>query len=471
MKQLVSTVLVLFFSVSGFSQDISGKWSGFVEAGSGKPTIFNFLFEKISEKYSTLIDIPAMRVTSLKPQHTDFKNGELTVDGSNIGFTYRGKYIENSQIIEGTFTEGLNEVRLNLKRSEIKMENTFKRPQEPVKPYPYKEEEVIFSNNEANVTISGTLTLPVTTGLYPVVILISGSGPQDRDETFYEHKPFLVLADYLTRQGIAVLRYDDRGAGKSTGNHSLATTKDFAFDVLSAIKYLKTRKDIDANKIGLIGHSEGGIIAPMVAHLDKSISFIVMLGATGIPGSEVSVYLAKTMRGFPVQDEIAYEVAIRKAIKIASSNKDLIEIKKELRIHYNETIVSMITPLFKTKADLENVIANLIEIRTSPWNRYFYAYNPAKELEKVTCPVLALNGSKDTQVQARLNQEGIRNALAKGRNKDYTVKELSNLNHLFQECDTGDMNEYSKIEQTIAPFVLKQISEWILAHTNNSKTF
>ena len=280
-----------------------------------------------------------------------------------------------------------------------------------------------------------------------------------------------MLADYLTRQGIAVLRYDDRGAGKSTGNHSASTTKDFAFDVLSAVKYLRTRKDIDVNKIGLIGHSEGGIIAPMVAHLDKSISFIVLLGATGIAGSEVSVYLAKAMRGFPVLDETAYEAAIRKAIKIASSNKDVAVIKKELRIHYNASIVPMIKPLFKSEIEIEKVITNLIEIRTSAWNRYFYTYNPANELKKVTCPVLALNGSKDIQVQPKINQDAIRNALAKGHNKDYLVKELSNVNHLFQECETGNMNEYSKIEQTIAPFVLKQISEWILAHTNNSKTF
>ncbi len=465
MKKISITLLISFISFYAYSQDVLGKWSGIVESGKKEPVVFNFTFEKIGENYTTIIDIPAMRVAELKPKQTTISNGEILVDGSNLGFKYQGKFIQNSQLIEGTFTEGVNALRLNLKRAESKIESTFRRPQEPVKPYPYKEEEVTFNNKKANVTISGTLTVPNKTGLCPVVILISGSGPQDRDETFYEHKPFLVLSDYLTRQGIAVLRYDDRGAGKSTGDHGTATTKDLASDALSAIEYLQTRKDINTNKIGLVGHSEGAIIAPMVANLNKKVCFIVMLGGTALPGSEVSLFLAKTNRGFPVQDEIAYEAAIRKAIKIASSHKDLSEIKKELRIHYNEAIVPIIKPLFKSDTELEKVITNLIEIRTSPWNRYFYTYNPANELQKLKCPVLALNGNKDTQVQAKINQQRIRNALLKGHNKDYLVNELPNLNHLFQECETGNMNEYSKIEQTIAPFVLKQISEWILVHT------
>jgi pimeloyl-ACP methyl ester carboxylesterase len=307
--------------------------------------------------------------------------------------------------------------------------------------------------------------------VYPVIVLISGSGPQDRDETFFGHKPFLVLADYLTRQGFAVLRYDDRGVGKSTGNHTLATTKDLAYDVISAAKYLRTRKDIDANKIGLIGHSEGGIIAPMVANIDKRISFIVLMGATGISGTEVSVHLAKITRGFPVSDEVAYDLAIRKAIKIASTKKDLSVIKSELKTHYDDAIVPMLKPFIQSETELAKTIDNLIEIRTSHWNRYFYTYNPANELRNVKCPVLALNGSKDTQVQPEINQVGIRKALSNGKNKDYLVKELPNLNHMFQECETGNMNEYSKIEQTIAPYVLKEVADWISARTIPSRAF
>lgn len=459
------TLFILLFSLSLCAQDISGKWSGIIERGKKEPVVFNFTFEKTGETYATTIDIPAMRVAGLKPKETTFSDGTVIVDGSNLGFKFQGVLRQTLQQIEGTFTEGVNILPLVLKNIEIETEATFRRPQEPVKPYPYKEEEVTFINKNAGLTLAGTLTLPNKTGKFPVAVLISGSGPQDRDETFYEHKPFLVLADYLTRQGIAVLRYDDRGAGKSTGDHSMATTKDLASDVMSAVAYLKARKDIDPTKIGLIGHSEGAIIAPMVAHLDKHISFIVMLGGSGIPGSEISLYLAKKTRGFPVQDEAAFELAIKKAIKIAASDKELSEIKKELQIHYNEAIAPMLKTVIPSDAKIAAIISTLIDIRTSPWNRYFYNYNPADELEKVTCPVLALNGSKDQQVQPKINQEGIRNALTKGHNKDFLVQELPNLNHLFQECQTGEMDEYSTIDQTIVPSVLQQISDWILVHT------
>jgi pimeloyl-ACP methyl ester carboxylesterase len=460
MKKVYILVLAQLWAFTSFAQVIIGKWSGEIESGKKDPVVFVFTIEKIGEAYKTTIDIPAMRAVGLKPKETSFSNDTLFVNGSNLGFTYKGIFIHNTGQIQGTFTEGVNALPLSLKKEEIKIEPTFKRPQEPVKPYPYSEEEITFKNDKANVNLSGTLTLPQKEGKFPVVILISGSGPQDRDETFYEHKSFLVLADYLTRQGIAVLRYDDRGAGKSTGDHSIATTKDLASDVLSAVQYLKSRKDID--KIGLIGHSEGAIIAPMVANADKKIAFIVMLGGSGTAGSEVSLFLAKTQRGFPVSDEATYEIAIKKAIKIAASNKNVEEIKKELKQHYNKSIVPMIRPMFKTDEEVEVVVNKLIETRTSTWSRYFYNYNPADELAKIVCPVLALNGSKDTQVEPKINQQGIRNALIQGHNKDYLVKELPNLNHLFQECKTGQMNEYSLIEETISPFVLKQVSEWIL---------
>ena len=243
MKQiLLSLLLPISFSI--FSQEISGNWSGIIESGKKEPVVFNFTFEKNGENYTTTISIPAMRVENLKPKQTTFENDTLFVDGVNLGFKFQGIYKQNLQQIEGTFTEGVNSLPMVLNKREIQSENTYRRPQEPIKPYPYHEEEVTFENKNAGIKIAGTLTFPNTIAkIVPVVILISGSGPQDRDETFYEHKPFLVLSDYLTRQGIAVLRCDDRGFGKSTGDNNLATTKDLASDVLSAIDYLKTRKE------------------------------------------------------------------------------------------------------------------------------------------------------------------------------------------------------------------------------------
>jgi len=464
MKTMYITLIMILFSSFSFSQDITGIWNGTAKLEEGKEISFIFSIEKTENNYVTTFEIPTYRVSDLKPQATYLKDGKLFIDGANLGIKYEGNFNEKTQGFEGTFTEGFTKLSLLLTKEQIKITTAKRRPQEPVKPYPYLEEEVVFENKEAQVSLSGTLTLPDANGIFPVVILISGSGPQDRDETVANHKPFWVLADHLTRQGIAVLRYDDRGFGKSTGNFSNSTTKDFSTDVLSAVHYLKTRTDIDPNNIGLIGHSEGGIIAPLTANQTHEVSFIVLLASTGIPGSEISLIQSKTMRPFPVPDEDAYEAAIRKAIKIASSDKNISIIKSELSSHYSATIAPILTPLVGNDVKVAEIISGLIEMRTTPWIRYFYNYNPADELEKLSIPVLSLNGSLDTQVAPKLNQDGIRDALLRGKNKDYRVIELEGLNHFFQESETGEMEEYSKIEQTFSPIALNEISTWVLDH-------
>jgi pimeloyl-ACP methyl ester carboxylesterase len=374
---------------------------------------------------------------------------------------YEGVFNNEAQQFEGTYKEGGMEMILNLKKGAIKTED-LRRPQEPVKPYPYYNEDVVFENTEAKITLAGTLTLPNKNGTFPVVILISGSGPQDRDESFMGHKPFLVLADHLTKQGIGVLRFDDRGHGESTGDFGNATTEDFSKDVLSAIAYLKTRNDIDIENIGLIGHSEGGIIAPLAANNSKDVAFMVLLASTGVSGAELSVMQSKTLRQFPVKDEVAYEKNVREAIAIVTSNKNALEIKNELTTHYNDFIRPILMSLNVPEEKINLFIDSQVKTSVKPWSRYFLQYNPADEIEKLEIPVLSLNGSKDTQVNAKINQEGIRNALIKGENKDYKIVELENLNHFFQECDTGKMDEYRKIEQTFSPTALKEISNWIL---------
>lgn len=464
MKKLQITITLILYSIIGLAQDITGTWSGTAIAGEGKEIVFVFDFEINENDYTSTMAIPTIRVSGMKPKATSFENGKLFIDGSNLGMKYEGKYTQSTQQIEGTYTEGGTVLSLVLNRGEIELEEKVYRPQEPVKPYPYLEEEVVFENEEAEVSLSGTLTLPRENGKFPVVILISGSGPQDRDETFMTHKPFLVLADYLTRKGIAVLRYDDRGFGKSTGDHGMATTADFATDVISAVNYLKLRTDIDTQKIGLVGHSEGGIIAPLAANQTEDISFIVLLASTGIPGRELLIQQAKTFRPFSVPDEDAFEQFVRKSIEIASSDKAIAPIKSELTAHYNSYLPPILMSLGVTDDQISEVIAKEIEAIITPWKRYFYNYNPADEIEKLRIPVISLNGSKDTQVIAKINQNGIRNALIKGKNENYKILELADLNHLFQECETGNINEYNKIEQTMSPIALKEISSWILNH-------
>jgi len=463
MKNLLITLSISLFTVVAFSQDLSGTWNGEVKGSKGQIP-FVFTIENNDGTYVTTIDIPSKRVLGLKPKATHLKDGKLLVDGSNLGIKYEGKYDKGKMHFEGTFTEGANSFPLNLKKGEAKTAEVNKRPQEPVKPYPYVEEEVIFKNENAGVSLSGTLTLPNKNGKFPVVVLMSGTGPQDRDETISGHKPFLVLADYLTRQGIAVLRYDDRGFAKSTGNHAVSTSRDFVDDAICAVQYLKTRKDMNKKNIGIIGHSEGGSMAPMIANRSKNVSFIVLLAGTGIPGSEFSLMQSKAFRPFPVPNEKAYEDAIREAIKIASSNKNLDDVKSELTTHYGNTIAPILKPMVGSDDKVKEIIGKLVEGRTTPHSRYFYNYNPQDELKKVKVPVLSLNGSKDIQVNATVNQSGIRSALSKSGNKDFKVIELPNLNHFFQECETGKMDEYSKIDQTFSPIALQEISKWIKDH-------
>ena len=461
MKTLISTtILIVFFIITSFSQNLPGVWHGQSKTPDNKEITFVFLFEKKEGTYNTTMAVPTFNVSGIKPKSTFLKEGTLIIDGAELGMKYEGHWNETTNQIEGTYTEGGVNLVLTLKKGNPEIAKVH-RPQEPIKPYPYYEEKVNFNNTEAGISLSGTFTRPTQKGKYPVVILISGSGRHDRNGSMMTHKPFLVLSNYLTKNNIAVLRYDDRGFGESTGDFSKATTADFAQDVLSAVSYLKSRNDIDTKKMGLIGHSEGGIIAPLASNQTSDISFIVIMAGTGIPGSEIAVMQSKTLRPFPVPDEIAFEQNVRKSIKIASSNKDILQKRKELTVHNN----SYLAPILKNLGAPDENISTFIKKETDgvlkPWNTYFFNYNPADEFEKVSIPVLSLNGSKDIQVNATINQNAIRNALIKGNNKNYKIVELENLNHLFQECTTGNLNEYKDIEQTISPIALKEISNWI----------
>ncbi|MCE7039725.1 S9 family peptidase [Dyadobacter sp. CY312] len=339
----------------------------------------------------------------------------------------------------------------------------IRRPQTPSPPYPYYSEEVSFKNQ--NVTLAGTLTLPSKTGKYPVVVLISGSGAQNRDGEMLNHKPFLVLADHLTRNGIGVLRYDDRGFGKSTGNFKPATSDDFSHDAESAVNFLKSRKDVDTAKIGLIGHSEGGLIAPMVAARSKDVAVIVLLAG---PGMELKKLLliqdGLIAKAYGMSDEnVKKLVGINeKAYELVIQSTDINKLKTDMTRFVNENISKIPDKLIPAKMTREQVAAARIESLSSPWFQYALKYNPEETLVKVKCPVLAINGEKDIQVVPEENLSAIKLALKKGGNTNVTTKELPNLNHLFQECKTGSPAEYGEIEQTFAPAALNEISGWIL---------
>jgi pimeloyl-ACP methyl ester carboxylesterase len=339
------------------------------------------------------------------------------------------------------------------------------RPQVPKKPYPYIEEEVAYKNKDAGISLAGTLTLPFGDTLFPTVLLITGSGPQDRNETIYNHRPFLILADYLTRQGIAVLRVDDRGVGESTGDFPRATSEDFASDVLAGIEYLKARKEINPKQIGLIGHSEGGIIAPMVAVKSSDVAFIVLMAGTGLTGEEILYLqgaLISRVMGVSEEDIAKNRQFNEKIFSLIREEKEEKTIEEKLRQMFMADWAELNEEEKKAIGDPEVYLKAQLQSLLSPWLKFFLTYDPKPTLSKVKCPVLAINGEKDLQVPPKENLSAIEEALVAGGNKNFTVKELPGLNHLFQTAQMGLPAEYAKIEETISPEVLKIIGDWIL---------
>lgn len=347
------------------------------------------------------------------------------------------------------------------------------RPQEPKPPYSYHEEEVKYSNSNVGISLAATLTLPRSKGPHPVVLLIAGSGPNDRNEEVFGHKPFLVLADHLTKQGLAVLRFDKRGCAESTGNYDTATSRDFADDVLAGIDYLKTRKEIDVRRIGLIGHSEGGIIAPMVAAQSKDVAFIVLMAGTGVNGEEI-LYAQGSLvaRSMGTSEEVIahQEAAQRQILSIIKKEQDFGVAEKLMR-----EVFATEYPIFPSLQQLAqadaieltqtDVIEAQIKRFNTNWFRFFLTYDPATSLKRVKIPVLVLNGELDLQVQPKQNLPAIEKSLKEAGNKDYLLVEFPKLNHFFQTCETGSITEYQTIEETIAPIALNAMSGWILQRT------
>lgn len=451
------TVLSLLFVTLSSAQDISGSWKGVLKVQTNElPIVFN-----ISENEGVLIstmDSPSQGAMGIATDNTTFIDNILTIDMSKFGINYVGTFDGTS--IVGTFTQGGTPISLDLTPGKYEV---AAKQQEPKKPYPYLSEEIVFNNEKAdNIKLSGTLTIPTNVDNPPVAILITGSGPQNRNQELLGHKPFLVLSDYLTRKGIAVLRYDDRGTAQSEGEYTSATTFDFASDVEAAMAYLKTRNDVlDINKIGLIGHSEGGLIAPIVASRNKEISFCVLLAAPGISGKQIlmtQTRKAMELGGVSPEDIEINEQFSSEIYEICAdyhgeeSKNEIIAIFTEMKNSSSEMLKTQLT---------DEVIQQQIQLITSPWMRTFIQIEPKDYLSKVNCPVLAINGEKDFQVVPEENLEGINNALRSNNNTDVTTIEVEDLNHLFQTSETGSFTEYASNEETFSPIVLVIISDWL----------
>ena len=458
MKNILFTFLTVFFAIQLNAQDVVGQWNGVLQLpGADLHVVFN-VSQNEQGAYIATMDSPDQGVNGIPVTKTTFVDKVITFELTPMKITYTGT-IEKEEIF-GTFIQGGHEFSLNLDRNQVaKIE--LNRPQEPKAPFPYNSEEVKFKNSVDDVTLAGTLTLPKGKGKFPVVVLITGSGPQDRNEEIMGHKPFLVIADYLTRNGIAVLRYDDRGIAESTGKFDDANSEDFSNDVEAAVEYLKTRKDIHKSQIGLIGHSEGGLIAPMVAIRNKDVAYLVLLAGTGVKGSEILLSQQKAIfkESGLTDEEATQRISTTAVLFNIISTSESNHLDRDLN-DYIEKLVALQGGETQDMSTREYIEMQLQEIST-PWMCYFIKHDPAPVLSKVKVPVLALNGGKDIQVQPKLNLPAIQKALAAGGNKKVTIKEYPNLNHLFQEATTGFPDEYFKIEQTFSPEVLKDMSDWI----------
>jgi len=465
---LLSAGMILAAGNPAFAQGkpptskITGSWVGGLKIQGITLTLVMNVKTNDKDSLTVTFDSPDQGAHGIPTTSVMVTADSMVVGVKSIMGSYQGRFTRDYSALEGRWKQGGLDLPLDLEHKKEDFKRS--RPQEPVPPFPYITEEVIVPNAKAGITLAGTLTIPGEGKGYPGVVLITGSGPQNRDEELMGHKPFLVLADYLSRNGIAVLRCDDRGVGKSGGKFSTATTFDFATDAEAALDFLKSRPEIDTAKLGLIGHSEGGIIAPIIASKRKDVDFIVLMAGTGVTGEMVLMTQAAEIQ----RADSAKEADIQQGEKMNQKVYDILK-----KYPDNDKASDLIRKLFQKENDAEKKkgsadtmsaasIENSIKTVTSPWFRTFLTLDPQDYLRKIHCYLFAFNGDKDLQVDSKINLPAIEKALIFGGNSKYTIEEIPGANHLFQTAKTGSPSEYGTIEETIQPRVLEMIASWIL---------
>jgi hypothetical protein len=463
---IIATLLVAVgHNAAAQSQSVEGFWAGALDTGAFKLRLVMKFSRTPDGKLKGLLDSVDQGASDIPMDVVTFQNDALHVEIKNLGAMYDGKLSADGTQITGEFMQGGAKLPLDLKRIEKASDVAIKRPQTPTKPYPYDEIDVTYQNQQDKITFGATLTVPRGAGPFPAVVLITGSGLEDRNEALFGHQPFLVLADYLTRRGIAVLRADDRGMGGTTKGAPNDTSENYAGDALAGVAFLKTRKEINPKQIGLIGHSEGGMIAPMAAVRSNDVAFIVLMAGPGIVGDKLLVMQNGLISAAECPNEVKESVAqSAKVLAIAKDEKDPAIAKQKIQA---EDARLAAAARKKLEAQL-SASATRIDQILSPWFHFFLNYDPRPALMKIHIPVLALNGESDMQVPAREDLAGIEQALNDGGNRDYKIVLLPKLNHLFQTSRTGSPSEYGAIEETIAPVALETMGNWIVAHTTKN---
>jgi pimeloyl-ACP methyl ester carboxylesterase len=464
-KVLICLVAVLSMTITACKneqlepENFQGSWLGTLDLGAQSLRLVINLSSS-GDSLTATMDSPDQGAYGIPAGPVTITDDNIVVAVKSIAGEYSGKLV-NDTLIEGTWSQAGSSLPLDVVKNAEVLD--FRKPQEPVEPFPYIVEEVSFRNDVFDIELAGTLTLPEGEGPFKTVILITGSGPQNRDEELMGHKPFLVIADYLTRNGIAVLRYDDRGVGASEGYYTSATSADLATDVDAAFNFLKTVSMVDTLNIGLMGHSEGGLIAPMVASENKEIAFIVSLAGPGVNGMEVIIRQSEDIsrlmglkqkkidKSMAVNSEI-YNIILNEPDNETASAK----VEQYLRDYLKKRLIFKKLVDIQVKGTMSSMTPDAIV-----WLRFFFQSDPDIYWSKVQCPVLALNGDKDMQVASAVNLPAIVSAVKSGGNDNVESIELPGLNHLFQHSETGNPSEYGAIEETFSPEALNIITEWI----------
>lgn len=473
MKKIVQFVFLtaglLLASINSASAQVNpargnlmGSWVGALKIQGISLTLVMNVKDNGHDSLIVTFDSPDQGAKGIPTSSVRVTADSIIVALKMISGLYQGKFTSGRDTLEGRWKQSNLDLPLNLEHKKQAFKQV--RPQEPIPPFPYISEDVSFRNKQAGITLSGTLTLPKDGGKHIAVVLITGSGPQNRDEELMGHKPFLVLADHFTRKGIAVLRFDDRGVGKSGGDFSTATSLDFATDAAAAFDYLKTRPEIDTARLGLLGHSEGGIIAPIIASERKDVNFIVLMAGTGLTGEKVLLTQAAAIQKADSGDQSSIQNTQdinQKIYEILIKNPDNEKASARIR-----KLLQKENQAERKKGSADTMSSQAIEMNlktvTSPWFRTFLTLDPQTYLKNVHCNILAINGDMDLQVDSKINLPAIEKALIFGGNPHYTIEEIHGVNHLFQTAKTGSPSEYSTIEETIQPAVLQLITLWIL---------
>lgn len=457
MKIINVLVLLIGLSSIAFSQNekIEGKWYSELSA-MGQKLKLNLIVKNEKGILKAELESPDQNAFGIKVDSISFLGDSLFFNSKRVRMNYNGKLV-NDEIV-GVFFQGI-EIDLVFRKDSIK-KTPLIRPQLPKEPFGYYTEEVVIKNKKVN--LAGTLTLPDNKGKYPVVILISGSGPQDRNSEIFGHKPFLVLADYLAKKGIGSFRYDDRGVGKSTGSHSESDLHDFYSDAKAIVKKISKRKEIES--VGVLGHSEGGIIAPWLASDYSKINFVVILAGPGVSTKDLMHEQRELI--FEASGVSEEEIAINKEMFVAI-DEAVLSIKKKEEL--TEKVISIVqsslekssNPDYKTIGAKIQVTQQMVAFVTTDWYKSFISVKPSAYLSRIKQPVLALNGDKDLQVAHYQNIPAIEEVLKNGKTKIYETKVFIDLNHLFQKCEKGTISEYGKIEETMNEEVMNKIATWI----------